>query len=358
VATELEARAEAARMLTEVVDGKHEVAGKHTFGELLDAWLRHVTPNLEPGTAALYGYAVGYVTPALRGKAVTKVTTEDLDALYRWLLDHGSTGGGNAGRKGMPLSAKTVRQVHSVIRLALAQGKKWHWLTSNVALDATPPAPRKRQVTPPTPQDLVRLLSLVDAADPEFSLFLRLAATAGPRRGEMCALRWSAIGLDQGTLQILRRVTWSKEKGRWEEQESTKTGKDRALVVGPRTLELLSVHRAQMEARALACGAQLREVAFVFSDEADGSRPWSPARVTRTFGAFRRKAGLPSTFRLHDLRAFLSTQLQEGGHPLPVVSGRLGHSQFSTTLNHYTGWMPAADRAAARYMDGLVDRTQ
>jgi integrase len=237
----------------------------------------------------------------------------------------------------------------------LVQGKKWRWVASNVALDATPPAPRKRHVSAPSPEAVLGLLTFIEEADPEFSLLLRLAATAGPRRGEMCGLRWTAVDLAGGSIRILRRIVWNKAERRWEERESTKTGRDRAIVVGARTLELLRVHRARMEDRATTCGTGLGPDAYVFSDAPDGAVPWSPARVSRSFAAFRNRAGLPSTLRLHDLRAFLSTQLQEGGHPLPVVAGRLGHSQFSTTLDHYTGWMPAADRAAAQYMDELVD---
>lgn len=355
VATEVEARAEAARLLTELHEGHHDTHGKHTFGELLDSWLKHVTPGLEPGTAALYGYSAGYVTPALRGKPVTSVTAEDLDALYRWLLAHGSTGSGRSDRKGKPLAAKTVKQVHSVIRLALAQGKKWRWVTSNVAVEASPPVAHKRQAAPPTDEAVLGLLSFIDDADPMFSLFLRLAATAGPRRGEMCALRWSAVDLERSTVRVLGRIVWNKSEHRWEERESTKTGKDRRVVLGPRTLELLRAHRAIMIRRAEGSYTAVSPDAFVFSDEPDCSKAWSPQRMTRTFAAYRNRAGLPSGFRLHDLRAFLSTRLQEAGHPLPVVSGRLGHSQYSTTLDHYTGLMPAADRAAAEYMDSLID---
>lgn len=355
VATEIEARAEAARLLTELHEGHHDTSGKHTFGDLLDAWLKHATPGLEPGTAALYGYAAGYVTPALRGKPVTAVAAENLDALYRWLLAHGSTGSGRSDRKGKPLSAKTVKQVHSVIRLALAQGRKWRWVTSNVALDASPPAVRKRQAAPPTDEAVLGLLSFIDAVDPEFSLFLRLAATAGPRRGEMCALRWSVMDFERGTLRVLGRIVWNKSEHRWEERESTKTGKDRRVVLGPRTLQLLRAHQERLIRRAEESGTAMLPDAFVFSDEPDCSIAWCPQRMTRTFAVCRNHAGLPASFRLHDLRAFLSTRLQEAGHPLPVVSGRLGHSQYSTTLDHYTGWMPAADRAAAEYMDSLID---
>ena len=256
---------------------------------------------------------------------------------YRWLLAHGSTGSGRSDRKGKPLAAKTVKQVHSLIRLALAQGKKWRWVTSNVALDASPPAAHQRQAAPPTSEAVLALLSLIDAIDPEFSLFLRLAATAGPRRGEMCALRWSAADLERGTLRVLGRIVWNKSEHQWEERQSTKTGKDRRLVLGPRTLELLRAHRERMSRRAEESGIALSPDALVFSDEPDCSKAWSPQRMTRTFAAYRNQAGLPAAFRLHDLRAFLSTRLQEAGHPLPIVSGRLGHSQVLDDLGPLHG---------------------
>lgn len=356
VATEREARAEVARLLFEVSQGEHQARGDHTFGELLDAWLGHATPNLEPGTAALYAYMIGYVTPALRAKPVRKLTAEDLDALYRWLLKHGATDKGRReGLKGGPLSPKSVREVHNVIRLALAQGKRWRWVDANVALDATPPTHRKPSAVSPAPADVIRLLHLSQEKDPAFALLVRLAAVAGPRRGEMAGIRWNAIDLERATLQVRRRIVWNRAERRWEERDSTKTARNRVVALGVRTVELLREHRARMVERACAAGVELPHDAFVFSDEPGGSVAWRPARVTRRFGVLRRRAGLPPSVRLHDLRVFLSTELQEAGHPLPVVAGRLGHSQFSTTLDHYTGWMPAADRHAANYLETVID---
>lgn len=45
-------------------------------------------------------------------------------------------------------------------------------------------------MSPPDPSGVSRLLALADVNEPELGVFLRLAASTGARRGELCALRW------------------------------------------------------------------------------------------------------------------------------------------------------------------------
>jgi hypothetical protein len=40
-----------------------------------------------------------------------------------------------------------VHHLHRIISAALRQGRKWGWVTSNVADDATPPTPRKTELS-------------------------------------------------------------------------------------------------------------------------------------------------------------------------------------------------------------------
>ena len=54
----------------------------------------------------------------------------------------------------------------------------------------------------------------------------------------------------------------------------------------------------------------------------------------------------------------LAFVLQAAGIRQTLLSFDFGHSQFPTTLDHYTGWMPAADRAAAECMDSLIDEAK
>jgi integrase len=109
---------------------------------------------------------------------------------------------------------------------------------------------------------------------------------------------------------------------------------------------------------AVACGIVLPDRAFVFSDEPDGSRHWTPVTTTRRFQRVCAKAGLPETTRPHDLRSMMSTELLERGTPLQAVSARLGHAYNSSTfitLDVYTGRNPELYRAAGELMDALLD---
>jgi energy-coupling factor transporter ATP-binding protein EcfA2 len=104
---------------------------------------------------------------------------------------------------------------------------------------------------------------------------------------------------------------------------------------------------------ARRAGVMLRRDAFVFSHEPDGHQPWRPDSTSRAFRVLRHELGLDHV-RLHDLRHFVATRLLASGVDVRTVSGRLGHSLTSTTLNVYGAFVPAADRCAADVMGRLV----
>jgi integrase len=83
----------------------------------------------------------------------------------------------------------TILRIHSIISAALDLAVRYEWTDRNVAKNARPPRPRKREPDPPSPEQAARLLNLVWAEDEEFGLFLWTAFTTGARRGEVTALR-------------------------------------------------------------------------------------------------------------------------------------------------------------------------
>jgi integrase len=82
-----------------------------------------------------------------------------------------------------------ILRIHSVISSALDLAVRYDWAERNVAKNASPPHPRKREPDPPTPERVARLLNLVWTEDEEFGLYLWTAVTTGARRGEVSALR-------------------------------------------------------------------------------------------------------------------------------------------------------------------------
>jgi integrase len=331
-----EAERELSRLVVEVDEGRHAAAAPMTFGELLDRWLEVKRASIAPRTIESYEWVAGrYLRPRLGDRKLAALRTFELDTLYAELHASG-------------LSARTVRICHTVVRQALEQARRWGLIARSPANDATPPRHVRREVTPPTVDEVVRILDAAHDEDPTFGAYLWVKSATGCRRGEVCALRWSDVDLDRAELFVRRAIT---QVGRDLLEGDTKTHQSRRVALDDATVALLRQHRLRQREQALALGVRLADDALLFAT-ADGG-PWRPDVSTNRFGRLRARLGLDHV-RLHDLRHFVATMLIDGGIPIPTVSTRLGHSQMSTTLNIYTHAIPATDQAAAAYLGTLL----
>ena len=171
--------------------------GKGTVAPLCHEWLAHATPSFSPKTVETTRmYIEDPIIPALGSTQVAKLTPTDLDRFYRQLLE--------VGRSRGPYAPATIRRVHGIIRRALTQGVRWGWITHNPAIDASPPRVPMKELKPPDPGQVVQLFRLAQESDPELAAFVMLAASSGARRGELLALRWNDVDLDQAKLSIER----------------------------------------------------------------------------------------------------------------------------------------------------------
>ena len=96
-----------------------------------------------------------HLKPLLGHLAVNKLTTVDIDDLYRHLLRAG-------GCEGRPLAPGTVHRVHVVLHRALTQAVRWEWVWLNPASAASPPRVPPTEVRPPSPDQVQRLLAHVE----------------------------------------------------------------------------------------------------------------------------------------------------------------------------------------------------
>ena len=114
---------------------------------LLEVWLPRRQRELRPSTARRYQWYVdNYITPAIGAHRLAGLRAEHLDRMYNDLLGHG-------GRDGGALSAKTVYDVHVVMRSSLRFAVDRHLVDHNVAADARPPriSTRSRRSIPRAP---------------------------------------------------------------------------------------------------------------------------------------------------------------------------------------------------------------
>ena len=91
----------------------------------------------------------------------------------------------------------------------------------------------------------------------------------------------------------------------------------------------------------------------MFSDDG-GTTAWKPNRVTKAFRRYRRDVGWRS-FRLHDLRHFMATQMLEAWVPIVTVSRRLAHRRVSTTMDHYAHSVPGGDAHASAVLGAVFE---
>ena len=79
---------------------------------------------------------------------------------------------------------------------------------------------------------------------------LTLALRTGMRQGKLAALRWEDVDLIDKPSIVVWRSADTRTKTR---VSTTKTGKERKVHIGPRTVEVLKAHRArQLEKRMAA----------------------------------------------------------------------------------------------------------
>lgn len=337
--TKREAEIVCAQMVAEVAHGDHAVAPSGTVGELLERWMAHAGPDMSPATVTAYRiYLRKWIVPALGSTRLDRLKPAAIDQLYASLRGHLSTG--------------SIRKVHTILRSSLGQAVRWGLIATNPAASASPPKVVRKPIVPPTPNDVARLLEAADACDPEFGLYLRLAAVTGARRGELCALRWTDIDHEEGQLLIERAIVLGPDGL---VVKRTKTNRDRRIALDTGTLAALQAHRSAAEARCALGAMKLVKAAYVFSRDVEGRAPWRPdSSATGRFMALRDTVGLPKV-RLHDLRHYVATRLLDAGVPVRSVSERLGHASATTTLTIYAAAVPATDRRSAEILGAFLE---
>ena len=203
----------------------------------------------------------------------------------------------------------TILRIHSIISSALDLAVRYDWADRNVAKNASPPHPRKREPDPPSPDQAARLLNLVWAEDEEFGLYLWTAFTTGARRGEVSALRENRFDFKSQQVRLARN--YLVKQGQHIEK-APKDGEGRVLSLDLLTCELFQERFQRRRAEARALGVQVPEDAFAFSPDPAGREPWNPDTMTHRYRRYARRVGITSS--LKELRHYSATQLLADGH--------------------------------------------
>jgi integrase len=336
-ATKAEADAALARVLASVSTGEHRHDGRQTVGAYLEVWLAdRIADGLRPSSAAMYRlYVERDIVPAIGSVRLGDLRPGHVERLLRDL-------------RGADRGATTIRRVHATLRSALTSARKARLVSYNAATDVELPNVRPAKVRPWEADELATFLD--HSAGHRLGAIFEVMAFTGLRRGEACALRWADVNLEQGYIVVRSQLV--EVRGQvMEGKPKTRSGEDRRVDIGARTIGALMAHRFAQDAERLQWGSGYTDSDRVFARE-DGT-DLSPGQVTKTFTRLSAAAGLRQV-RLHDLRHGAASLMLAGGADIAVVSKRMGHSSVRLTVDTYSHLLEGVGRSAADAAEGMV----
>jgi len=303
------------------------------------AWIEDQRANLRGGTWAGYDSNVrNHIVPSLGKMRLADVRADDVRRLHK-------------ESKARGLAPRSVRYVHTVLSLILAQAEADELIDKNYAKlkKAKPPSAPKKKIRPWTEKEALHFLDEVQG-DVHEALYITTLGLA-LRRGEALGLRWSDIDFPNRTATIAgqlqrRRARYSQEGDRlhWAEP---KTDASIAIIDLPEfVVEALAAHRDREKVLR-----HYSEDGYVFTSST--GTPLEPDNITHRFPEFLRQRGMRHQ-RFHDLRHSAASLLLAKGVPLWMVSKILRHSGLSITTDVYGHLLKQTSVEAADVMSGIL----
>jgi integrase len=312
------------------------VIGKDTLSGYLQRWLENdVSVNRDGKTYQEYeGTVRGYITPFIGHIKLAKLDGEQLVA---WQ--------GTLKRKGFSANMR-LRGIR-VLRNALNKAVKLRVIPFNPIAALDKPKVIRKEVVPLEPEVCQRLFENCQAH--RLGDLIVLAAMTGLRKGELFAIEWNAVNLDEGVLVVRRQL--QELKGLKLKEPKTQAGK-RVVSLDPVAVEAL---RSRLK-KALDEGFDPAQVPIVFPNIRGGylrgsnfdRNIWYPIREA---------TGIPDTFVFHDLRHTQASLMLAAGVDLKVIQKRLGHRDFATTANTYSHLLQNSQNEAVEKLAAMMQKT-
>lgn len=286
---------------------------------LLEEWLQSIRNSVKESSLVNYSYLVeSYIAPNLGDYEFSEITTEIVDAFLKKELESGRKDGKGG------LSPKTVGDIRSVLLQAIEYARRKDYRCSIKGKIFSPKAPKKPiRVLSHIEQE--KLEVVVYNSDVPEHLGILIALYCGLRIGEVCALQWGDLNLEDDTLFVSKTVMRIQDIS--EEAEA----KTKVVITLPKTdaavrtvpipifiSKYLTEHKRGADAYVLTGTSEFME----------------PRRYLGRYKHYLKEAGLAS-LTFHTLRHTFATRCVEKGIDAKSLSEILGHSDVKTTLQLY-----------------------
>lgn len=368
-----------------------------TFREFAEIWLNDVArKNLEEPTCVNYKtYLDTKINPYIGDMKLNKIKPHTIIKLYDALIEKGYI------RNGVRHEYQyvTLKRVQDVLNGVFKTALRWELIDRNPC-DAvkTPKVGKGKEKLKYLDERQIRLFlealekeyqavfrehdRVDDTGKPyhvgtytipyklplQYIVFFYVALFGGLRRGENITLTWEDIDFDANTISI-NKATGKGVTGQYIKETKTKNS-NRVITVPSEVIRLLKRLKFEQNKQRIAMGENWVETLdengkpyhFVYT-QPNGKQMYidTPSqRFTKLIKDYNKTVEkeedkLPQ-ISLHGLRHTMATLLIAEGTEISTVSGRLGHSDISTTLDIYTHFLKERDKTASKALEKYLPK--
>ena len=259
--------------------------GKYMVAQWMEEWFENMCKiKVRPSSHQTYrGYIDNHITPNIGKIPLEKLSTMDLQKLYRKLMDKGRVERIEAEHQPKGLSAKTVRNINQVISSAMDFAVAQKIITENPCKNVSLPKLEHKEMQTIPAEQLQAFLQEAKATGVYEMYYIELAT--GLRRGELLGLRWTDIDWKNGIIKVRRQI--ARVDGKIVESPLKTKNSYRAVSISPQAIEVLREQKRKTNDQ------------YVFPSPNGG--PISPDSVNNMLKRVLERAGIPKV-RFHDLR--------------------------------------------------------
>ena len=318
-----------------------------TFKEAADIYFEHYCINLEANTIS--GYRSIYLREGglqeYFGKMKLKQISTNTVQMYITQL------------QALGNSPKTISNTIGLLRTIMKHCVTLQYIHRNPVEGTTLPKKVKNlEVKAYTPEQVQQLLA-ISQNNHFIHTVIALGTLAGLRRGEMAALTWDRINLDENPCIKIKESKYhvSKSLG-LPESSGVKTPKTtasiRTIPLTGTLVKILKQEKRRYNECKLRYGAKFKDSNCVLFKD-DGSS-YEVCTLSNGYTRFMRSHPKIPYCTLHQLRHTFASMLASNNTPVKDVQELLGHSDISTTMNVYTHGFEESKRTAIAELDALV----
>ena len=195
-----------------------------------------------------------------------------------------------------------------------------------------------------------KLIAALEEESIKYETYFKLIIATGMRRGECCGLKWKDVDFSEKSIHICRNVVKVTGEDILVKEPKTAAG-DRYVYFSLEMASLLKEYRSFCEGELeLHEGRSLMPEDYIFRRHG-ADLPMTPSTFTWRFKLILKKH---LDLNVHSLRHTAASLMISGGADVATVSGLLGHSQVSTTLDIYTHAFDEKKREVSAQMQGRV----